>query len=41
LPMKNLSLNFLPNQNFPCPRNHPYLLVMSCVGRVVPGEGEN
>jgi len=21
--MKNLSLNFLPNQNFPCPRNRP------------------
>jgi len=24
--MKNLSLNFLPNQNFPCPRNRPTLL---------------
>jgi len=23
LPMKNLSLNFLPNQNFPCPWNRP------------------
>jgi len=21
--MKNLSLNVLPNQNFPCPWNHP------------------
>jgi len=21
--MKNLSLNFLPNQNFPCPQNRP------------------
>jgi len=23
LQMKNLSLNFLPNQNFPCPQNRP------------------
>jgi len=37
--MKNLSLNFLPNQNFPCPQNHPRIkdIVFSAIAELILG----